>query len=104
MPKMIIIQPDGTRTEEEWPQDGTRPDLRTLQKAVGGYIEPVNAFLPEGMEAYVNEEGLLRGMRENPEGSNAVNWPVGEIDALRGLPIENLVGPVVILEGFPADS
>jgi len=104
MPKLITIQPDGTRTEQEWPDDGTRPDLHTLQQAVGGgLIQPVNSFLPEGarMEAYANEEGVLKRMRENPEGSKAVNWPVGELDTWRGLPIDNLVGPIVILEGFP---
>lgn len=106
MPKLTTIHPDGTKTFKEWPDDGTRPDLHELQKCVGGLIEPVSAFLPRGsrMEAYVNEEGVLRRLADNPEGSKAVNWPVGEIDRLRGLPIENLVGPVVILEGFPTDG
>lgn len=101
MPKLITIQPDGTLTEKVWADDGTRPDLATLQAAVGGLIQPVDAFLPEGVEAYANEEGVLRGFKANPAGSKAVNWPVGETDTLRGLAVESLVGPIVILEGFP---
>lgn len=104
MPKIITIQSDGTRTEQECPDDGTRPELHTLQQAVGGgLIQHVNAFLPEGarMEAFANENGVRMGFRENPEGSKAINWPVGTIDQLRGLPVENIVGPIVILEGFP---
>ena len=54
-----ILHTDGTRTE----MDG-KPSLEELQAAVGGYIEHVRITGRTGM--YVNEEGLLMGLRTNP--------------------------------------
>jgi hypothetical protein len=87
MATVTIIQPDGTTTlTERDPSD--RPSLKELQKAVGGYIEPVDAMLDDGTVAYANEEGLLMGMPPNPKATREVKWPYP------------IVGPVVILRGF----
>jgi hypothetical protein len=40
------------------------PQLETLQKIVGGYIELVR--LPDGTDIYANEEGLLNSLPPNP--------------------------------------
>lgn len=84
---MTIYLPDGTVTKTEHDPAKT-PDLSTLQEAVGGYIEPVSANLPEGCVAYADEEGRLKGLPHNPKGTAAVKWPYP------------IVGPVVVLEGF----
>lgn len=66
--RVIIIKPDGTREEMRHEGKGL-PELEVLQKIVGGWIE----MLPGGVtfegrvrKAFVNEEGLLRGMPANP--------------------------------------
>lgn len=86
--KMTIIQPDGsTATERRDPSN--RPTLAEMQAAVGGgYIEAVDAYMPEGIEAYANEEGRLRGMARNVVGTIRVRWPYP------------IVGPVLVMEGF----
>jgi len=91
MATITIIQPDGTKTvTERDPAD--RPQLKELQEAVGGYIEPVDAYLPQGTEAYANEEGLLIGLPPNLAGAAAVKWPYP------------IVGPVVVCEGFAPEE
>lgn len=65
-----------------------RPDYKVLQGAVKGLIQPVEAYLPDGIQAYANEEGFLRGMTPNRRGTKAVRWP------------HSIVGPIVILQGF----
>jgi len=89
---ITIYQTDGTSaTEERDPSN--RPGLRELQAAVGGgLIQSVDAFLEEGVEAYANEEGLLKRMAINIAGAKAVKWP------------EPLVGPIVVLKGFDEDE
>ena len=74
-----IYYPDGRVLTLEW-EEGTRPAYEWLSKVVEGYIETVDRFLegggPEGtIQAYCNEEGLLRGMRGNVPGMKALNWP-----------------------------
>jgi len=103
MGTMTVIHPDGTETVTLF-TEGTQPSLDQLQAAVGGLIEPVDAFCAEGVQAYVNEEGLLRGLPINPAGTAAVKWPVGERDRLTGSKVGPLVGPVVVLTGFPPDE
>ncbi len=91
MATVTIIQPDGSTTVEE--RDPTnRPTLEEMQKAVGGYIEPVDAMMTDGTVAYANEEGLLIGMPPNPKATEAVNWPYP------------IVGPVIIMRGFEEEE
>jgi hypothetical protein len=87
MATITIYQTDGTKTVTEH-EAADRPSLEELQKAVGGYIEPVDRFLKEGTQAYANEEGLLRGLPRNAAATIAVKWPYP------------IVGPVVVIEGF----
>ena len=91
MATITIIQPDGT-TETTERASSERPSLDELQKAVGGYIESVDRFLPEGTVAYANEEGLLVGLDRNPTATDAVKWPYP------------IVGPVIICEGFDPEE
>lgn len=66
---LIQIQPNGEINKTRWEGKG-RPPLEMFQSAVDGYIEPVRARW-EGItrEAYVNEEGRLRGLPINLEAS-----------------------------------
>ena len=50
----IILHQDGTTSEVEYSE---KDSLKTLQAAVGGYIESVD-WMGFGMDAYANEEGL----------------------------------------------
>lgn len=63
------------------PSKGTKFTLKELQDMVGGYVERVK--LPGQMVLIVNEEGLPRGLPDNPVASEIAG---------RGL-----VGDVVIL-------
>lgn len=57
--------------------------LSDMQKAVGGYIEPIG--IPDG-QMYVNEEGKLRGMDVNTRATAVANhWH------------DPLLGPVLVL-------
>lgn len=92
MATMTIYHPDRSKVETTRAADD-KPTLRELQAAVGGgLIEAVDRFLEEGVEAYANEEGRVRGMSRNHEGQQAVHWPYP------------LVGPVVVLRGFQEDE
>lgn len=100
MATFTIIQPSGATTERE---PGNKPTLKELQAAVGGHIEVADQFLDDGREAYINDEGLLRGLAPNLKGSVAVRWPWGERN-IDGDLIPPLFGPVVILEGFDPEG
>jgi hypothetical protein len=60
---------------------GYKPDLETMQKAVGGLIERVQAG---DVVLYVNEEGLLHGLPPN----QSINKALGV----------SLVGDVIVME------
>lgn len=89
--KITIIYPKGG-TVEETRDSSDIPTLEELQKAVGGLIESVDAYLPEGTQAYANEEGVLLGLEPNPTATELLAWPY------------MIVGPVVILEGFDSED
>jgi Domain of unknown function (DUF3846) len=75
--KLVIIYPDGTRTEE--PYSGDEPPLETLQGHVKGYIEVVPGMVKfdEGLRvAYINEEGLLEDLPVNPYASRIANMRI----------------------------
>jgi hypothetical protein len=89
--KITIIYPKGG-TVEETRDPSDIPTLEELQKAVGGLIESVDAYLPEGTQAYANEEGVLLGLEPNPTATELLAWPY------------MILGPVVILEGFDSEN
>lgn len=78
----VIIHVNGTHTVLK-----AKPDLKRLQKAVGGYIELIG--VPNGNEVsnksvlVVNEEGLLKDLLPNATASY--------------IAMQHLVGPVVWL-------
>lgn len=52
-----------TLSVQGWTDELPNGDLKTLQDAVGGYIEAVT--ITPNMTLYCNEEGLLRGLPLN---------------------------------------
>lgn len=82
-----------------YPENTPKPALDLLQKAVGGLIEPVDAYLAANIHAvdgphapvdvaYANEEAMIRGLTPNRDGTSAVRWP------------HPLRGPVVVVQGW----
>lgn len=61
-----LMLPDGKIVNVK-PAGGRYFTLEEMQQAVGGYIEMVH--LPSGRVLVVNEEGLLKGLPENPRAS-----------------------------------
>lgn len=94
--KGVVLFSNGTYEEREFKQ------LKDLQDGVGGYIESVRFYDGNGnayANAYVNEEGLLVGLPQNPM-AGALSFLLGNN------PI--LVGNMVILgntdkEGWDTD-
>lgn len=71
--KLVVIHPDGTRVETRMKQ---KPELETLQQAVGGYIELVRVrFEGRVRDAFVNEEGALTGLPNNREATAMLAHP-----------------------------
>ena len=74
-----VYYPDGRVLVLAW-DEGTRPALRWLQRALGGYIEAVDRFLPDGgpngrNQAFCHEEGRIIGLEVNVPGMKALHWP-----------------------------
>jgi hypothetical protein len=64
---LVIIQPDGTKTEQRWEKSGP-PNWETLSAAVGGYIERIRVkYNGRARDCYVNEEGILKRLPANSE-------------------------------------
>ena len=61
----VILRADGSIEQLE------NRKLKTLQKAVGGYIEPV--YTKQDRLMYVNEEGLIIGLPLNVRASDLVD-------------------------------
>lgn len=79
----LIIEPGKLSRLED-----IEPDLPTLNKLVGGWLEGVD--IHQGWHAYINEEGKLRGMSANMAATllcHTLGWPRGDV----------LVGTVVFL-------
>lgn len=73
---MTIIRVNGDETVSGWTSSVS---LRTLQKAVGGYIELVPDFkfyLGETAQAIVNEEGRVNGMQLNRNATDLCGFPI----------------------------
>jgi len=62
---LAIIAPDGAVTMQRV-ETAKGPSLEVLQAAVGGYIERVRVrWFGRVRDAYVNEEGLIKGLNLN---------------------------------------
>lgn len=59
--RAVVVETDGAVREVEWDCDGGV--LRELQEAVGGYVDVV--ALDQGLDMWVNDEGLVNGMSAN---------------------------------------
>jgi uncharacterized protein DUF3846 len=82
---LVIIQPDGTETRETY--EGNEPELKQLQRAVGGLIELVQVeFEGTNRVAFINEEGKHKRLEHNRRATEM--W---------GYDHDVLVGPIVIL-------
>ena len=57
----------------EFVQD-TEPELKQLQEAVLGYIEPI--FLSPNVTMYVNEEAIPRRLAKNERASEIAQMPI----------------------------
>lgn len=83
--QLVTIAVDGTVTREDFAK---RPDLKPLQKAVGGYIERIKVrFEGKVREAYANEDGFSLGL--------GINREAGRISAEFGY--QGIVGPIAII-------
>lgn len=72
------------------------PNLATMQKLVGGYIEAID---DEAWHAYINEDGKIRGLQRNPNADLLVRklgGPLADWDFI--------VGPAVFLGSDSAGS
>ena len=72
------------------------PSLQEMQRLVGGYVELVvhQHYAGTPFQVFVNEEGLLKNMEANIEGSLFLWRHTARRDIL--------VGPVVVLSGKKA--
>lgn len=100
---VLVIGTDGG--EQRVPFEGVEPDLETLQTACRGHIEHI-AVIYNGRrcDAFINEEGKLRGMADNLRATQMHNdWLRAQYEALsgrrppRGFPVEFIVGPAAII-------
>jgi hypothetical protein len=63
---LLVIDPDGTKTRIRH-EKKDQPELKVIQRAVGGYIERIRVrFNHRLRDAYVNEDGLSMGLAYNP--------------------------------------
>jgi hypothetical protein len=85
-----IVSPDGV-THQQRVETSKGPSLDVLQAAVGGYIERVSVrYEGKVRDAYINEEGKLKGLNYNRDATRM--W--------HAVPVTNradvLVGPVAV--------
>jgi hypothetical protein len=85
-----IIRVDGSEEDLKVTNKRTGLDLKTMQTAVGGYIEMV--YLPGGRLFVCDEEGKLKGKPVNVRATKM--W--GEIIGTATL--DTLVGDVILAE------
>ena len=92
---LVLIPADVSAPEVRTEFKGKAPEYADLRKAVGGLIQPVSLYYQgRTRSAYVNEEGLLHGMRPNPRASRMWReW--GQRTGHGGT--DTLVGPAVIV-------
>jgi hypothetical protein len=75
---MVILRADGAEHRIEV-ANLKEPSLQVLQRAVGGYIEPV-VVLWEGIrrQAYVNEDGISKRLPPNTRATTAYHAAMRE--------------------------
>ena len=100
MDRYMIVIPAKNRAFNMKCDDGDSMKLETLQKLVGGPIEPVPALLSaewarekevDGILLLVNEEGRLKGLPENPRAEEMVSYAAPAH--------AKLVGPAIVAAG-----
>lgn len=90
----LLIPVDGSVSREIKPA-GAKFTLDELQKAVGGYIEVYDIGEREEFSFYLNEEGKLEGLADNPLATQIMRrWKPDSVFTISG---ERVVGPVLIV-------
>jgi hypothetical protein len=89
----VVIKADGTL--ERLDLSVSEQELKSLQKAVGGYVQVIE--LEEDFTMWVNEEGKLLGLEENKIAT--VIWEVRF-----GLDTDIICGDVVFTGGMDEDG
>jgi hypothetical protein len=89
----LIIRADGSEEKLELSELNPIDRLKELQSSVGGYIEEVH--LGEGRILYVNEEGLLKGLKTNFRATEIVKEHAPQY---LFTPNARIVGDVVLCE------
>lgn len=96
MDRYMIVIPAKNRAFNMKCDDGDSMKLETLQKLVGGPIEPVHTLLEpgwarekdvDGILLLVNEEGRLEGLPENPRAEEMVSYAAPAHAKLVGRPL-----------------
>ena len=100
MDRYMIVIPAKNRAFNIKCDDGDSMKLETLQKLVGGPIEPVHTLLEpgwarekdvDGILLLVNEEGRLKGLPEHPRAEEMVSYAAPAH--------AKLVGPAIVAAG-----
>jgi len=86
MEKALIIKTDGTKLVVTFDEESS---YKLLSEAVGGYIERVQ--MKSGIDIWVNEEGKLIGLPQNPIGTALWADSYGTTDII--------VGNIIITSG-----
>jgi hypothetical protein len=74
---IVILHVDGSTTEKRWEKRRGPPNWETLRDAVdGGYIEHVRVrWAGKVRDAYVDEDGISRGLPVNNKATAALAEP-----------------------------
>ena len=83
----LVMEEDGSVINYYFSEEESKPNLKQLQKMVGGYVEVVTS-LDSKYQIVIDEEGKLKGKPFNKDAT-----------ALLGYGDDELVGDAVILSG-----
>lgn len=94
---MLVMEQDGSVITYYFSEKKDKPNLKQLQKMVGGYIQVVRSADTE-KQIVMDEEGKLKGKPVNPD---ATELYVGEEydDTSAGWDYDTINGDAVILSG-----
>lgn len=90
---VTVINPDGSRGQIKPEGRDGKPTLQQMQSAVGGYIEQLDFTIP-GVTVWVNENGMMEGLRVNRLGLEEAR----KYASKRGMHHEAVLGPVLIVD------